>query len=113
MEVWQTLEFIWDSQIEPFIEPLIELNMGLDYIIHRFRADFVRGLTGIRASRGYTLLPKTSFMCVRVCMCARTCACMCVCVHACASMHAPACVFCVRVCVCLMFYSAYQVGGIC
>ena len=31
MEVWQTLEFIWDSQIEPFIE----LNMGLDNIIDR------------------------------------------------------------------------------
>ena len=29
MEIWQTLEFIWDSQIEPFIE----LNMGLDNII--------------------------------------------------------------------------------
>ena len=28
MEVWQTLEFIWDSQIEPFIE----LDMGLDNI---------------------------------------------------------------------------------
>ena len=39
MEVWQALEFIWDSQIEPFIE----LNMGLDLIIGRFRADFVRG----------------------------------------------------------------------
>ena len=58
MEVWQALEFIWDSQIEPFIE----LNMGLDLIIGRFRADFVRGVTGIRASRGYTQLPKNSFM---------------------------------------------------
>ena len=58
MEVWQTLEFIWDSQIEPFIE----LDMGLDNIINRFRADFVRGVTGIRASRGYTQLPKNSFM---------------------------------------------------
>ena len=43
------------------IEPFIELNMGLD-IINRFRADFVRGVTGIRASRGYTQLPKNSFM---------------------------------------------------
>ena len=42
------LEFIWDSQIEPFIE----LNIGLDNIINRFRADFVRRVTGIRASRG-------------------------------------------------------------
>ena len=58
MEVWQTLEFIWDSQIEPFIE----LNMGLDNIINRFRADFVHGVTGIRASRGYTQLPKNLFM---------------------------------------------------
>ena len=58
MEVWQTLEFIWDSQIEPFIE----LDMGLDNIINRFRADFVLGVTGIRASRGYTQLPKNSFM---------------------------------------------------
>ena len=57
MEVWQTLEFIWDSQIEPFIE----LDMGLD-IINRFRADFVRGVTDIRASRGYTQLLKNSFM---------------------------------------------------
>ena len=51
------LEFIWDSQIELFIE----LNMGLD-IINRFRADFVRGVTGIRASRGYAHLLKNSFM---------------------------------------------------
>ena len=57
MEVWQTLEFIWDSQIEPFIE----FNIGLD-IINQFRADFVRGITGVRASRGYTQLPKNSFM---------------------------------------------------
>ena len=57
MEVWQTLEFIWDGQIEPFIE----LNMGLDNII-RFWADFVHGVTSIRASRGYTQLPKNSFM---------------------------------------------------
>ena len=57
MKVWQTLEFIWDSQIEPFIE----LDMGLD-IINRFRADFVRGVTGISASWGYTQLPKNSFM---------------------------------------------------
>ena len=35
--------------------------MGLD-IINRFRADFVRGITGIRASRGYTQLSKNSFM---------------------------------------------------
>ena len=33
MEVWQTLEFIWDSQIKPFIE----LNTGLDNIINQFR----------------------------------------------------------------------------
>ena len=58
MEVWQTLEFSWDSQIEPFIE----FDLGLDNIINRFRADFVRGVTGIRASRGYTQLPKNSFM---------------------------------------------------
>ena len=58
MEVWQTLEFTWDSQIEPFIE----LDMGLDNIINRFRADFVHGVTGIRASRGYTQLPKNLFM---------------------------------------------------
>ena len=58
MEVWQTLEFIWDSQTEPFIE----LDMGLDNIINRFQADFVRGVTGLRASRGYTQLPTNSFM---------------------------------------------------
>ena len=58
MEVWQTLEFIWDSQIEPFIE----LDMGLDNITNRFRADPVRGVTGIRAIWGYTQLPKNSFM---------------------------------------------------
>ena len=58
MEVWQTLEFIWDSQIEPFIE----LNMGLENIINRFRSDFVRGVTGIKASRGYTQLPKNLFV---------------------------------------------------
>ena len=58
MEVWQTLEFIWDSQIEPFIE----LDMGLNNIINWFWADFVRGVTGIRASQGYTQLPKNSFM---------------------------------------------------
>ena len=57
MEVWQTLEFIWDSQIEPFIE----LNMGVN-ITDRFWADFVCGVTGIRASRGYTQLLKNSFM---------------------------------------------------
>ena len=48
----------WDSQIEPFIEH----NMGLDNIINRFRADFVRRVTGIRASQGNTQLPKNSFM---------------------------------------------------
>ena len=58
MEVWQTLEFIWDSQTEPFIE----LNMGLDNIIDQFRADFVHGLTGIRTSQGYTHFLKNSFM---------------------------------------------------
>ena len=58
MKVWQTLEFIWDSQIEPFTE----LDMGLEKIINRFRADFVRVVTGVRASRGYTQLPKNSFM---------------------------------------------------
>ena len=58
MEIWQTLEFIWDSQIEPFIE----LNMGLDNIINRFRADFVHGVTGIMAFQTFTLLPKHSFM---------------------------------------------------
>ena len=58
MEVGQTLEFIWDSQIEPFIE----LNMGLDNIINQFRADFVRRVIGIWASQGYTQLPKNSFM---------------------------------------------------
>ena len=58
MEVWQTLEFIWDSQIEPFIE----LNMGVGNIINPFWAHFVRVVTGIRASRGYTQLPKNSFM---------------------------------------------------
>ena len=58
MEIWQTLEVIRDSHIEPFIE----LNMGLNNIVNRFRADFVRGVTGIRASRGYTQLPKNSFM---------------------------------------------------
>ena len=42
---WQTLEFIWDSQIEPFIE----LNMGL-HTIDRFWADFVRAVTDITAS---------------------------------------------------------------
>ena len=57
MEVWQTLKFIYDSQIEPFIE----LDMGVDNIINRFRADFLRGVTSIRASRGYTQLPKNSF----------------------------------------------------
>ena len=57
-EMWQTLEFVWDSQIEPFIE----LNMGLDNIINRFRAHFVLGVTGIRASRNYTQLPKNSFI---------------------------------------------------
>ena len=36
--------------------------MGLDNIIDRFWADFVPGVTGIRASRGYTQLPKNSFM---------------------------------------------------
>ena len=36
--------------------------MGLDNIINRFRADFVRGVNGIRASQGYTQLPKNSFM---------------------------------------------------
>ena len=56
--MWQTLEFFWDSQTEPFIE----LDMGLDNIIDRFQTDFVRGVTGIRASRGYTQLPKNSFM---------------------------------------------------
>ena len=35
--------------------------MGLDNIIDRFQADFVRGVTGVRASRGYTQLPKNSF----------------------------------------------------
>ena len=58
MEVWQTLEFIWDSQIEPFIE----LDMELDNIIYRFCADFVCGVTSIRASRGYAQIPKNSFM---------------------------------------------------
>ena len=57
MEVWQTLEFIWDSQIVPFIE----LNMRLN-IINRLRADFVRGVTGIRASWGYTQLLENSPM---------------------------------------------------
>ena len=54
----KTLEFTWDSQIEPFIE----LNIRLDNIINRFQADFVRGVTDIGASRGYTQLPKNSFM---------------------------------------------------
>ena len=36
--------------------------MGLDNIIDRFRARFVRGVTGARASREYTQLPKKSFM---------------------------------------------------
>ena len=36
--------------------------MGLDNITNRLRADFVRGATSIRASRGYTQLPKNSFM---------------------------------------------------
>ena len=36
--------------------------MGLDNIIDRFRADFVCGVTGIRASQGYTQLLKNSFM---------------------------------------------------
>ena len=36
--------------------------MGLDNIINRFRADFVCGVTGIKASQGYTQLPKNSFM---------------------------------------------------
>ena len=36
--------------------------MGLDIIINQFWADFVRGVTGIRASWGYTQLPKNSFM---------------------------------------------------
>ena len=58
MEVGQTLKFIWDSQIEPFTE----LDMGLDNIINRFRAEFVGGVTGIRASWGYTQFPKNSFM---------------------------------------------------
>ena len=58
MKVWQTLEFIWDSQIEPFVE----LDMEIDNIINRFRADFVRGVTGIRASWGYNQLLKNSFM---------------------------------------------------
>ena len=58
MEVRQTLEFIWDSQIEPFIE----LKVRLDNIINRFRTHFARGVTGIRASLGYTQLPKNSFM---------------------------------------------------
>ena len=39
----------------------MELDMGLN-IINQFRADFVCGVTGIRASRGYTQLPKNSFM---------------------------------------------------
>ena len=49
MEVWQTLEVVWDSQIEGFIE----FNEGLDNIIDRFRADFVSGVTGTRASHDY------------------------------------------------------------
>ena len=58
MEIWQILEFIWDCQIDPFLE----LNMGLDNIIDRFRTDFVCGVTSIRASQGYTQHSKTSFM---------------------------------------------------
>ena len=58
MEIWQTLEFVWDDKIDP----TIELNMGLDNIIDRFWADFVRGVTSIRASRGYAQIPKNSFM---------------------------------------------------
>ena len=79
--------------------------MGLD-IINRFRADFVREVTGIRASWGYTQLPKNSFMVkffadkdnviasfvsssyyesfVRAHTRACVCVCMCVCVCACA-----------------------------
>ena len=106
----------WDSQIEPFIE----LNMGLDNIINRFRADFVRGVTGIRASRGYTQLPKNSFMVkffadkdnviasflsstyyesfmrARVCMCVR--------VHVCVCMRTPHIYQCVYVYVCGVIY---------
>ena len=44
------------------LNPFIELDMGLDNIINRFRADFVRGVTGIMASRGYTQLPQNLFM---------------------------------------------------
>ena len=35
--------------------------MRLD-VIDRFQADFVHGVTGIRASWGYTQLPRNSFM---------------------------------------------------
>ena len=44
------------------LNPLYGLNIGLNNIINRFRADFVHGVTGIRASRGYTQLPKNLFM---------------------------------------------------